>query len=89
MEKENLVVVNLDEIASRWQIPIDRIKYFITDLGMDPVHASDWVVDNWRIWLVEKQVSFDDVLFPLELRPKLAEPAPTQISLSSHVTREA
>lgn len=49
MEREfkPLVVVNIDEIANRWQLPVDRIKYFITDCDMNPAVPEKWGVKNW------------------------------------------
>ncbi len=70
---ERLRVVNLDEIAERWQIPVERVKYFITDCGMNPRQTAAWVAKNQELFLREKQKAFEDSLFPRHLRPEPAE----------------
>ncbi len=70
---ERLRVVNLDEIAYRWQIPVERVKYFITDCGMDPRKSAQWVEDHKDLFLEEKRIAFEDSLFPRHLRPEPAE----------------
>lgn len=75
MERERLVVVNLDEIAARWQIPVERVKYFITDCGM-PVGdeaRGKWFAENSELVLQEKQKAFNALLFPRPLRPEPTE----------------
>ena len=56
-------MVNLDEIADRWQLPIAVIMYFITDLNMDPVCPEMFFVYNSDIILKEKQKVFEQKLF--------------------------
>lgn len=70
MEREGLVVINLDNIAARWQIPVKRIQFFITDCGMDPLLTAKWVEENQELFLAEKQKAFEDSLFPQHLRPE-------------------
>lgn len=60
---EKLVVVSLDEIADRWQIPIAVIKLFITDHDMNPVCPEEWFVNNSILILQEKQKVFEERLF--------------------------
>jgi hypothetical protein len=75
VERERLVVVNLDEIAARWQIPVERIKYFITDCGM-PVEEKErgqWFAEHTDLILEEKRKAFDESLFPRHLRPEPTE----------------
>lgn len=67
------MVINLDEMAERWQIPIERVKFFITDCGMDPVRSAEWVEKNKDFFLAEKSKAFDDSLFPRPFRPEPAE----------------
>ena len=53
MERDCLVVVNLDEIAARWQIPVERLVYFITFCGM-PVEdeaRGKWFAENSELIL--------------------------------------
>jgi hypothetical protein len=69
----SLVVVDISEIARRWQIPVERIQYFITDCGLDPVKPEDWVPEHWDLWISEKQKAFEDLLFPWPRRSELAE----------------
>ena len=76
MERE-LVVVNLDEIAARWQIPVERVKYFITDCGM-PVEDEErgrWFAEHTDLIMEEKRKAFDALLFPRPLRPPTPEPS--------------
>lgn len=73
MEDNGLIVVDLDEIATRWQLPVERVIYFISEMGMDPAQPEEWVVDNWDIWISEKQEAFEALLFPRELRIEPAE----------------
>ena len=75
MERAPLVVISLDEIASRWQIPVERIIYFITNCGMNPAEPEKWGVENWDLLIKEKQEAFEDSLFPRELRLEPSEPA--------------
>lgn len=69
MERK-LFTCNLDEIASRWQIPVARVKFFITDLDMDPTKPEKWAAAHWDIFISEKQKAFEDSLFPRHLRPE-------------------
>lgn len=74
MERE-LIVVNLSEIAARWQIPVERIQYFITDLDM-PVEEEErgkWFAEHTDLVLEEKQKAFDASVFPGHLRPEPTE----------------
>lgn len=87
MKENELLVVDLDEIATRWQIPVERVMYFITDLGLDPQQPEDWVPEHWDLWIAEKQQAFDDLLFPRELRPEPAETPACLFTFSSHVAR--
>lgn len=70
---ERLIVTSLDEIASLWQIPVDRVKYFITDGGMDPMKPEKWAAENWEVFIKEKQAAFEASLFPGHLRPESTE----------------
>jgi hypothetical protein len=73
--KERLVAINLDEIASRWQIPVERVKYFIADCGM-PVEEKgrgQWFAEHTDLILEEKQKAFDASLFPGKLRLETPE----------------
>ena len=72
--ERRILVVNLDEIASRWQIPVERIKYFITDCGMNPAKPEKWGAKHWDLLMQEKQKAFDDSLFPRKFRPETPEP---------------
>ena len=71
--KERFVVINLDALVSRWQIPVERIKYFITDCGLDPMEPEKWAADNWELFLKEKQEAFEASLFPGKFRPESTE----------------
>jgi hypothetical protein len=73
IEEKGLLVVNLDELASRWQVPIERIMYFVTDCGLDPTCPEDWVPEHWDLFIEEKQKAFEDLLFPWPTRPEFAE----------------
>jgi len=72
--RENLVVVDLDELAQRWEIPLERIQYLITDCGMNMTAPELWAAKHSEIVLNEKQIAFEDSLFPRHLRPPLPEP---------------
>jgi hypothetical protein len=75
MKERGLIIVNLDEIAARWQIPVERIKYFITDCGM-PVEEKErgrWFAKHTDLIMEEKQKAFDASLFPRKLRPEPTE----------------
>lgn len=65
---EKLSVIDLDELAARWQIPVEKVIYFITDCGMDPTAPEEWVPDHWDLWIAEKQAAFEALLFPREFR---------------------
>ncbi len=69
------MVVNLDELAQRWEIPVERVKYLITDCGMDMTAPEKWAAHHSEIVLKEKQEAFEDSLFPRHLRPPAPEPA--------------
>ncbi len=70
-----MLVVNMDEIASRWQIPVERIQYFVAELGMPltDTERGRWFSDHADLILQEKQKAFEDLLFPGHLRPEPAE----------------
>jgi hypothetical protein len=70
MKERGLVVVDISELAKRWQIPVERVKYFIADCGMNPAQPEKWGVEHWEILMQEKQKAFDDSLFPEKLRPE-------------------
>lgn len=74
-----MIVVNLDEIAARWQIPVERIKYFITDLNMpvDDAGRGQWFAEHSNLILKEKQQAFEANLFPAQVRIPTATPAKT------------
>lgn len=67
---ERLLVVNLDEIASRWQIPVDRIMHFIVECGMpmDDEGRGKWFAEHSDLVLKEKQEAFEAALFPQKFR---------------------
>lgn len=71
--ERGLTVVNLDELAQRWQIPVERVKYLIVDCGMDMEAPEKWAAANSEIVLREKQKAFDESLFPQHLRREPAE----------------
>ena len=73
MKEKGLVLVNLDELADRWQIPVTVVKGFIVDHGMNPACYEDWVATNWELFIAEKQKAFEASLFPRPLRPMLPE----------------
>ncbi len=81
MERK-MVVVSLDEIASRWQIPVERIQYFITELGMPltDTERGRWFSDHADLILQEKQKAFEDLLFPRRFRPRHLRPEPAETS---------
>jgi hypothetical protein len=71
-----LIVFNLDEIAARWQIPVERVNHFITDLGM-PVSDEErgkWFSEHLYLILKEKRQAFEASLFALPLRPEPVKP---------------
>ncbi len=61
-------MVDLDELAARWQIPVEVVKTFIVDYGMNPIHPEDWVPDHWDLWISEKQKAFEASVFPARFR---------------------
>ncbi len=65
---KRLRVVDLDELAARWQIPVEVVKTFIVDYGMNPTHPEDWVPDHWDLWISEKQKAFEASVFPARFR---------------------
>jgi hypothetical protein len=72
MEREQLVVINLDEIAARWQIPVARVMYLIAELDMpvDDAGRGEWFADHSDLILKEKQDAFEASLFPRHSRPE-------------------
>ncbi len=72
-----LRVVNLDEIAARWQIPVAVLQSFITDYGLNPARPGKWVSEHWDLLIQEKQKAFDDALFPERFRFPTATSAKT------------
>jgi hypothetical protein len=70
---ERLRVINLDELAIRWQIPVERIKYFITDCGMNPAQPEKWAASHWEVFMKEKQEAFESSLFPEKLRTTVTD----------------
>lgn len=75
MNERGLIIVNLDEIAARWQIPVERIKFFITDCGM-PVEEKErgrWIAEHTDLIMEEKRKAFEASLFPGKLRPEPTE----------------
>jgi len=77
MEERKLLVVNIDEIADQWQIPVEMIIHFIVDLKMpmEDEAINRWFADHSELILEEKQKAFDDLLFPREFRPEPAKSA--------------
>jgi hypothetical protein len=75
MEERKLLVVNIDEIAAQWQIPVDTIIHFIVDLEMplEDQALDRWFADHSELILKEKQNAFDNLLFPRELSGSLAK----------------
>ena len=75
--KEKLIVISLNEISDRWQIPVERIQYFITELNMpvDDEGRGKWFAEHSELILSEQQKAFDDLLFPRPFRPEPAEPS--------------
>jgi len=74
---ERLRVVNLDEIAARWQVSVAVIQCFITDYGLNPARPGKWVPDHWDLLIQEKQKAFEENLFPEKFR------SPTAISVKT------
>ena len=70
---EKLVVVNIEELSSRWQIPVERVIYLITDCGMDMRRPEKWAAQHWDLLMAEKQKAFEDRLFPKRFRPESVE----------------
>jgi hypothetical protein len=72
MKERTIIVIDLDGIAQRWQISLERVKYFITDCQMDPAKPGEWAgkLENWNLLIKEKQQAFDTSLFPGHLRPE-------------------
>ena len=75
MKKEKLLVVNIHEFAARWQIPVERVIYLITDCGMDMRRPEKWAVQHWDVFMAEKQKAYEDSLFPGKFRPEASEAA--------------
>lgn len=87
--KENetgLIVVNIDELAQRWQIPVERVQYFITDCGMDMNAPEKWAAANSDIILREKQAAFEANLFPIQSRGEKSESIPLPTAISANVS---
>jgi len=76
MKKEKLIVVNIDELASRWLIPVERVIYLITDCGMDMQQPEKWAAQHWDLIMEEKRKAFDDLLFPRKFRPEATVSSP-------------
>lgn len=77
MKSEPLNVIDLDEIAERWELPIAVIQHFIIDCDM-PVEEGkrgEWFDLNSDLILEEKRKHFEDLLFPRELRPEPSKAA--------------
>jgi hypothetical protein len=75
MESDPLIVVDLNAIAERWELPISVIQHFIVDCDM-PVEEEkrgEWFDLNSDLVLEEKRKYFEDLLFPRELRPEPSE----------------
>jgi hypothetical protein len=72
METGRLLVVSLDEIAKRWEIPVPVIVHFIVDcdMPMEEEKRSEWFSSHSDLILEEKQKAFENLLFPRELRPE-------------------
>jgi hypothetical protein len=78
MKERGLIVVSLNEIAERWQVPVSVIQYFITDCGM-PVEEKErgrWFAEHTDLILEEKRKAFEKVLFPEHLRREHTENIP-------------
>ena len=73
MKKERLIVVNISELAARWQIPVERVVYLITNCGMDMRRPEKWAVQHWDLFMAEKQKAFEDSLFPRRFRLEASE----------------
>jgi hypothetical protein len=76
MERKGITLVNLDEIAERWQVPVERIKYFITDCDLpveDDEARGEWFAENSELILEEKRTHHESLIFPRELRPEATE----------------
>lgn len=70
MKERGLIVVSLNEIAERWQVPVSVIQYFITDCGM-PVEEKErgrWFAEHTDLILEEKRKVFESNLFPKEIQ---------------------
>ncbi len=76
---ERLQIANLDEIAARWQIPVERVKHFISELGMpvDDARRGMWFAQHSDLILQEKQAAFEADLFPDRFRTPTATSAKT------------
>jgi hypothetical protein len=69
---ERLLVVSLDDIAQRWEIPVPVIMHFIVDcnMPMEEETRSEWFDSHSDLILQEKQKAFEALLFPRPLRPE-------------------
>ena len=68
---EQLVVVNLNDIAHRWEIPVERIQYFIVECGLlVNLPEEEWFASHSELILKEKQAYVESLLFPRKLRPE-------------------
>ncbi len=76
---ERLRIRNLDELADHWQIPVDVVKYFITERGLDPTRTGKWLADetNAALLIAEKQKVFEAAVFPERFRTPTATSART------------
>lgn len=87
---EQLVVVNLNDIAHRWEIPVERIQYFIVECGLlVNLPEEEWFASHSELILKEKQAYVELLLFPRKLRPEPSKtPAWPSLLLPSHVAVE-
>ena len=77
MERE-VAVVNLDEIATHWQIPVEVVKTFIVEYGLNPLNPGAWAgeLEHWNLLIAAKQQAFEESLFPRPTRPEPAKTSP-------------
>ncbi len=71
---ERLRIRNLDELADHWQIPLDVVKSFIVEKGLDPTQTGKWLADetNAALLIAEKQKVFEAAVFPERFRTPTA-----------------
>jgi hypothetical protein len=72
MERGRLLVVNLNELAKKWEIPVPVIVHFIVDcdMPMEEEQRSEWFSSHSDLILEEKQKAFENLLFPRKFRPE-------------------